>query len=334
MIKKIYGRLRKMLPKGFNGFITKSLYFLGIKPTVQQIKSPLNKGAVVFSADFEMAWAFRYSKKQAANAEKKGIEERNNVPVFVKLFEEYKIPITWATVGHLFLGECNKENGKVHPYMPRPDYFENKNWLFDKGDWYEHDPCTNFEKDPAWYAPDLIEMIKNSSVNHEFGCHTFSHIDMTYKNCTKEIAQAEIFECQKIARQNGFELKSMVFPGGTLGNYEVLKENGFTNYRKPLNYDVGLPVKDKHGLWAIPSSIGLDKTPYNWSSKTYIKQARSFLKKAAQKRMVVHFWFHPSMNKWYLENVFPEILKLTNSYREKGKIEVLTMQQVAERMEH
>lgn len=332
MIRKIYSVFRQLIPKEFRGFITQFLFFSGIKPTTQKIKSPLKKGVVVFSADFEMAWAFRYSKKQATNAVIKGLEERKNVPVFVKLFETFNIPVTWATVGHLFLKGCNSENGKAHADMPRPEYFENKNWLFDKGDWYEHDPCSNYEKDPAWYAPDLIELIAKSPVAHEFGCHTFSHIDMTYKNCTKELAQAEILECQKIAKQNGFELKSMVFPGGTLGNFEVLKENGFTNYRKPLNYDVGLPVKDKHGLWAIPSSTGLDKTPYNWSKTTYIKHIKAFLKSAARKKMVVHFWFHPSMNQWYLENVFPEILRLIDQYRTENKLEVLTMQQIAERM--
>lgn len=332
-MKALYNFLRNLLSTKHKGHITKALYTFGIKPRVQKTKSPLKKGVVVFSADFEMAWAFRYSKKQAANAVAKGLEERENVPVFVQLFEKFNIPVTWATVGHLFLKACKANNGIAHSDMPRPAYFENKNWLFDKGDWYEHDPCDDFEQSPAWYAPDLIELIAQSSTAHEFGCHTFSHIDMTYKNCTKELAQAEILECQKIAEQNGISLKSMVFPGGTLGNYEVLKENGFTNYRKPLNYDVGLPVKDKYGLWAIPSSTGLDKTPYNWSKTTYIKHIKAFLKAAASKRMVVHFWFHPSMNKWYLENVFPEILSLVNQYRKDGKIEVLTMQQIAERME-
>lgn len=331
-MKALYSFFRRFIGNKYKGHITKALYTFGIKPTTQKAKSPLKKGVVVFSADFEMAWAFRYSKKQAANAVAKGLEERENVPVFVQLFEKFNIPVTWATVGHLFLKECKTNNGIPHSDMPRPVYFENKNWLFDKGDWYEHDPCADYEQSPAWYAPDLIELIAKSSVAHEFGCHTFSHIDMTYKNCTKELANKELLKCKEVAEQCGVSLKSMVFPGGTLGNFEALKENGFTNYRKPLDYDVGLPVKDKHGLWAIPSSTGLDKTPYNWSKTTYIKHIKAFLKKAARKKMVVHFWFHPSMNKWYLENVFPEILNLVDQYREKDEIEVLTMQHVAERM--
>lgn len=332
-IHKLYSVIRQMLPRNMRGMLTQALYVFRFKPKIQKTKSPLKKGIVVFSADFEMAWAFRYSKHQAANAEIKAIEERNNVPVFVRLFEEYNIPITWATVGHLFLTECKSDKGKAHIEMPRPEFFENKNWLFDKGDWYDHDPCTNYENEPAWYAPDLIELVRKSPVAHEFGCHTFSHIDMTYKNCRKYLANKEILKCKELAKLKGILLKSMVFPGGTLGNFEVLQENGFTNYRKPLNYDIGLPVKDKYGLWAIPSSMGLDKNPYNWSKRTYIKHLKTFLKKAARKKMVVHFWFHPSMNKWYLENIFPEILRLIDQHRAKNEIEVLTMRQVAERME-
>ncbi|MDD2279768.1 MAG: polysaccharide deacetylase family protein [Bacteroidales bacterium] len=332
-MKALYNFFRKFLSSKYKGHITKALYAFGIKPTVQKGNSPLRKGVVVFSADFEMAWAFRYSKRSASKAVTKGLEERNNVPIIIGLFDKYHIPCTWATVGHLMLTECKTTDEKAHSELPRPAYFENKNWEFTSGDWYDHDPASNLKTSPAWYASDLVDMILKSPVDHEIGCHTFSHIDMTYKNCPKQLAEAEILTCNRLAGEKGIKLKSMVFPGGTLGNFEVLKENGFTNYRKPLAYDVGLPVKDKHGLWAIPSSTGLDKTPYNWSKATYIKHIKAFLKTAARKRMVVHFWFHPSMNKWYLENVFPEILSIVNQYREDGEIDILTMQQVAEKME-
>lgn len=332
-MKALYSFFRKLLSTKYKGHITKALYAFGIKPSVQKAKSTLQRGVVVFSADFEMAWAFRYSKRSASKAFEKGLEERNNVPIILGLFEKYHIPCTWATVGHLMLSKCHKTDGKAHADLPRPAYFENRNWKFSSGDWYDHDPVSNVKSDPAWYASDLVDMIIQSPVGHEIGCHTFSHIDMTYKNCPKQLAEAEILACNKLAAEKGLKLKSMVFPGGTFGNFEVLKANGYSCYRKPMAYDVGLPVKDRTGLWAIPSSLGLDKTPYNWSAKTYINQAAVFLNQAAKHRMVVHYWFHPSMNQWYLANVFPVILRMVNQYQLDGKVDVLTMQQVAEKME-
>ena len=330
-MRAVYGKIRKVLSPTLKGRITRSLYALGVKPTCSTESSNLEKGVVTFSADFEMAWAFRFSKKHSQNAEVKGLVERENVPIILKHLEGNRIPVTWATVGHLMLDSCKKVNNKCHAEMVRPVFFENKNWRYAQGDWYQHDPGTNYEEDPAWYAPDLIQQITRSSVKHEIGCHTFSHIDMTYKNCPKILAESEIKACKNLAKKIGVKLESMVFPGGTLGNYEVLKGNGFICYRKPMKYDIALPFIDVHGLVAIPSAWGLDKSDYDWSHEVYIKMARSYIKAAAKTRKVVHFWFHPSMDSWYLEKVFPNILELVSLARKKGQIEVLTMGQLAKK---
>ena len=126
------------------------------------------------------------------------------------------------------------------------------------------------------------------------------------------------------------DLKSMVFPGGTFGNFETLKDNGFICYRKPLKYHLDIPYIDKYGLVAIPSSLGLDRDPYGWSKEFHLKMIRNYLKKAEKYKLVCHFWFHPSLDSWYLENVMPEMVKMVAEYRNAGKIEVLTMRQVAE----
>ena len=140
------------------------------------------------------------------------------------MFEDFCIPITWATVGHLFLSECKKED---HNRMRRIPYFENRNWAYNSGDWFDCDPYTNWEKAKAWYAPDLIEKILKSKVNHEIGCHTFSHIDFSDKNCSPEVAEDEIKSCIEAAKKWGIELRSIVFPGGTYGNIEIIKKYGY-----------------------------------------------------------------------------------------------------------
>jgi peptidoglycan/xylan/chitin deacetylase (PgdA/CDA1 family) len=216
--------------------------------------------------------------------------------------------------------------------MPRPGYFENNNWLFAKGDWYDADPCSDCKTSPAWYAPDLIDMIIQSPVHHEIGCHTFSHIDCTDKNCPADLLQSELQACIDVASKNGIKLKSLVFPGGTLGNYSMLRDMGFSSYRKPMKYHIDMPVIDKFGLVQIPSSHNLEKPPNNWSARTCIWMANSFVLKAARHKQVAHLWFHPSMNSWYLENVLPHILALIRKMEDEGKIEVLTMGKLTERI--
>ena len=329
----LYSKIRSLLSHKNKGRLTKLIYLFNIKPTHNRKNaSTFKKGIVVFSADFEMAWAFRYSKTENMNADNLALRERENVPVLLELFEKHDIPITWATVGHLFLEKCNCENGNKHLEMNRPKYFENRNWLFQDGDWYDSDPCSNYKEDPAWYAPDLIDIILKSKVKHEIGCHTFSHIDCSYENCEKMLLDNELDRCVKEAKRKDIKLKSFVFPGGTFGNYESLIKHGFTSYRKPSKHNIDIPYIDKYGLISIPSSFGLDKDPYNWSVRFHKTIIRKYIKKTIRSKQVCHFWFHPSMNNWYLENVFPEILNLVYQHRKNGSIDVLTMQQVAERI--
>lgn len=289
------------------------------------------KGVVIFSADFEMAWAFRYSKEKKEKAVEMGLLERKNVPQLLEVFDKHQIPVTWATVGHLFLNGCSRDSsGRLHPEMARPEHFDNRNWSFKTGDWYDQDPGSDVSTDPAWYAPDLIDCILAAKAGHEIACHTFSHLDFTYKNCPKELADAELDACMRLAENKSVCLKSMVFPGGTFGNFESLKERGFLCYRKPMRYRIDLPYIDQYGLVAIPSSLGLDRDPYGWSKEFHLRMVRKFLEKTVKYNLVCHFWFHPSMDQWYLDNVMPELIEMIAEFKHANAIRSITMADLAE----
>ena len=296
-----------------------------LEPGIAEKKSEAN---LVISADFELGWAFRYSRKNN-RPEEMADRARRNFPFLIKLFEEYNIKITWATVGHLFLRECKKGD---HDWMHRIPFFTNKNWVFSKGDWFDCDPYSSIRDDKTWYAPDLIEKILNSRVEHEVGCHSFSHIDFSDKNCPRKVAEDEIKACIEVAKQWDINLKSFVFPGGTYGNYQTLKEFGFTNYRKILDYELMQPVIDENGLVIIPVSTGLGNNGLGWTKEYFFKRLKKYIDKAVENGTVCHFWFHPSIDEWFLHNVFPEILKYTSEKREEGKLRILTMTEIAKRV--
>ena len=328
--KEIYSQLRACLPNTLRGTLTKALYDLGLKPTVnKEAKSFLKKGIVVFSGDFELSWAWRYAKG-SVNYLEKGRLERKNVPEILELLDFYHIPATWATVGHLFLNECIREDLRLpHPDMLRPAYFMNDVWQFNDGDWYDHDPCSNPENAPEWYAPDLIGKILQSKVKHEIACHTFSHIDFSARNCPSELADSEIRKCLQVAQRFYVNLESMVFPGNTFGNFDVLEKWGFICYRQQTAFDIDLPKKDKYGLVIIPDGGMLDKDPYGWSDDFHIKAARKCVEQAIKHRLVCHFWFHPSMDEQYLHKIFPAILKYVSEQAQKKRIDIMTMKDLA-----
>mgnify|MGYP003622244240 CR=1 FL=1 len=83
------------------------------------------KSVLLISADFELAWAWRYSKNKgnAKSAIEKAVSERKNLPKILSVCDDYNIPVTWATVGHLFLESCQKTNHIPHTDLPRPSHF-------------------------------------------------------------------------------------------------------------------------------------------------------------------------------------------------------------------
>lgn len=317
------------------GKLTFLMHGLPFKPSVKRSNAPfINKfpgkytGALVISADFEMAWAWRYSKN-LENPVKKGMIERQNIPILLEMFEQYNFPVTWATVGHLFLKECKKTDGIPHANLKRIPHFTNKVWSFLNGDWFEHDPCSNLSDEPSWYAPDLINLIIANQVPHEIGCHTFSHIACTNELCPPEVMENEIKECVYLAKKKGIELKSMVFPGGTNGNYQVLKKYGFINYRINSNWDLFYPEKDSDGLWKIPSSAAIENHGFGWSSNYYENYYKKYIDKAIKTGTVCHLWFHPCIDQFCLYEIFPKILQYAVKKRNEGKLWICTMEKLA-----
>ncbi len=334
-MRLFYKIIRKLLPLGVNSILTKILFKFSTKPFVKKDEiKPANKfpngqkGGVIISADFELGWAWRYARKYKSPLKKSSeMAElaRSNFPILLKLFEDYNIPITWATVGHLFLKEC--KNGD-HDWMHCIPYFENKNWRYYSGDWYDCDPASDYKKDPHWYAPDLIKSIIGSKVNHEIGCHTFSHIDFSDKNCLPVVADDEIKACLNASKSFNLDLKSMVFPGGTFGNIPILKKYGFKIYRKNVKYDLAYPYKDEYGLIITPTSVSFGKY-HNWSAKYYISRYKRYIDKAINTGTIAHFWFHPSLDRWTIDKVLPSVFGYLKEKRDTNILWIGTMREIA-----
>jgi peptidoglycan/xylan/chitin deacetylase (PgdA/CDA1 family) len=279
------------------------------------------KAVVILSADFELAWAWRYSKMSHNPLEKalsKAKSERENMPKILEVCEQYNIPITWLTVGHLFLESCTKENGIPHPEILRLPKFENNWWKFDTEDWFADDPCTNYKTDPLWYCPDLIEMILHSSVHHEIGCHTFSHIDCRDSICTPEIFKSEIEACERASNRLKIpKMRSFVHPGHTIGNLIQLENLGFTSYRTDNYNTIGFPSRDVNtSLWRFNTTLELYYRQ-NWSVRAQIYLYINTLKRSIRNNAISYFWFHPSFSPDFVNKILPSLFEWIDKNREE-----------------
>lgn len=309
----------------FRALLGKCNFLLGRNPKVLHVENykefipETYKSVLIISSDFELAWAWRFAKaydNPLDTALKMARDERENIPDIINLCERFNIPISWMTVGHLFLESCKKENGKLHLNLPRLKKFENTFWKFDQDDWFNNISCSSYKTSPEWYCPDLIKLIIDSKVKHEIGCHTFSHIDCRDEVCSSEVFLAELHECKKIANDWGIELKSFVHPGHTIGNLENLAEEGFTSYRTDNRNVLGYPIKKLDKFWEFEQTAEFIYRD-DWSVEFQVKRYIEIIKRSMKSNTVAVFWFHPSFPKKVINSIWPKVFKFMDENRDK-----------------
>jgi len=293
--------------------------------------APFRHGAqasVTISADFELSWACR-GWRSAEQTRLNAARERCNVSSLVPLLEEYDIPVTWATVGHLFLERCERgADGRAHPQMPRPIMATRRamaRWI---GDWYAHDPCTDYRLDPLWYCPDLIRLILGSRVCHEIASHSFSHISFLAQNSTPDLVEQEIAQCQAAMSPFGLSPRSLVYPYNHMGHHyaPLLARLGLTcvRHRDPV-IRLSYPERLACGIYKLYESMNLRRPKYY----SYIDKVRIFLDEAIQRHAAYHIWFHPSDPTELFQVEFPAIIQEIAVRRREGQLWVTTMADLA-----
>lgn len=309
--------------------------------------SPLDRAALVVSIDVEMSWGLIHDR----NREYDFPDERDQMRRLLDVFDEHRVPATWAFVGHLLLNGCECADGLAHPELVRPEY----EW-FD-GDWLAADPCSTAAEAPTWYAPDLMESIVARDVGHEIGSHSFTHLIAGDPGCSEAAFRSDLRLCREHSERRGATLRSFIYPRNQYGHEHVLGEEGISSYRGPrfdahaassptmrrargmvemavpTRKSVVFPVADQ-GVWNLPATYLHDVG----DSRRYplkVAQATRRLRQAVTHRGLFHIWFHPHNLQHETDRWFDGLNRLLNraaTLRDEDVLDTLTMAQVAERL--
>ena len=161
----------------------------------------------------------------------------------------------------------------------------------------------------------------------------------------------------RLAKQNGFELRSFVFPRNRAAHLDVLREHGFRCFRgaDPDAYEekswpliakrlghvwdvvraatppVTRPQQTEQGLWNVPGSMIY--FPMNGIRRLIplerrVRRAVKGLDAACDERAVFHLWFHPTNIAEPLQPMLRglrQILEHARRLRDRGRLAILPM---------
>jgi peptidoglycan/xylan/chitin deacetylase (PgdA/CDA1 family) len=233
----------------------------------------MNNGKFVISLDFELQWGMIDHITKTSPYRENILNVHKVVPRLIDVFEKYNIHCTFAAVGFLFFNNYNhlvdwlegeKERRREGEKERRREGEKERRREGEKerrreGPSYNNqtlNACSYFEQVKSdeteyYFAPDLIEQISKHP-NFEIASHTFSHYYCLEKGQTIDDFRRDLQMAKKIAKENGIDIKSLVFPRNQINEeyLQICREEGFET------------VRSNEKSWMYRASAGNENTKW------------------------------------------------------------------------
>lgn len=318
------------------------------------------QGIFIISLDFELGWGV-HDINADGHYDENILAVHKVVPDMLKLFQQYDIHATWATVGALFAHSVDE----LKAYIPdeKPSY--NKPTF---APYHLIDQQKIKRQDKRYFAPQLIEQVVNTPYQ-EMATHTFSHYYCLERGQTSEQFKADLeaaFDIGKTAYQ------SIIFPRNqTNPKYlAVCEALGIRAYRgntrhalyAPHCHQAGWKLRrlllildtyinltghhtfplssiQKDPIYNIPASAFL--RPYHRKlhllERLRIRRIKRAMTYAAKNNEIYHLWWHPHNLGKYLSRNFQALEEILAHYAElkaRYGFESKNMQEVVDSIEN
>lgn len=315
-----------------------------------EIRKQFECGAVILSLDTEQIWGYldlmNETQFQKRYPDALGAHEK-----VLACLSNAGVSATWFMVGGMAL---RGSDGARDPRMARLPI-----------QWTGRIPGGVEATTPLWYRQSFVERLRKANPVQEIGLHGgLTHLIWTDAHSTREVVRWELAEGVKALEQSLVRPLSFSYGREQEAHHDLLPAHGIRCYRgrnAARSFRLGptlpgafarlfdemrrrapMPVWPEEtlpGLWNIPSSLFL--YPIG-ASRTRVVGLRSRIERfsrglaaATRLRGIFHFCLHP-------ENLaespsgfslFEDILERLIQSRDRGDVEILTMSEVAARME-
>ncbi|MBK6517857.1 MAG: polysaccharide deacetylase family protein [Polyangiaceae bacterium] len=278
---------------------------------------------MTISIDLELAWGI-WDKPSNDYFGRCAELETHIVESLLSMFDRHGVTATWAFVGRL---------------LDRAPSF----------------PVKTDHGEKIWYAPHLIDSIREARTEQELGSHSFEHV--YFGTIDRQAARADLDAARAVHARHGIEFRSFVFPRNQVAHVDLLGEVGLRVFRSVdvgwfmaagrLGPAAGMAANLLDKMLAVPPSVvearrrgGTVELPSSTlllgrnglrrlvrPSAVVVKHALG-LRAARAARRVFHLWFHPSNFYYETERqlgVLERVLEFAAGMRDKGEIDIVPM---------
>jgi len=308
------------------------------------------RGVVILSLDTEQIWGY----SDLLSEPQFGRRYPDAVGAHEKLLEclsRAGVSATWLIVGGMALGGSQGARDRRMAGLPI--------------EWTVRIPCGTEATTPLWYRRSFVGHLRKARPLQEIGLHGgLTHFIWTNPLATREVVKCELAEGVEALEQALVRPLSFSFGREQEAYYDLLPVHGIRCYRgrtlarafqlgptlhgalarlfDELRRSTPSPVWPQEtlpGLWNIPASLFL--YPIG-ASRTRVSGLRSRIERfsrgmaaAIRHRGIFHYCLHPEnlTESRHGFSMFEEMLERLIRTRDRGDIEILTMGEVAARME-
>jgi len=314
-----------------------------------EVRRQFDRGVVMLSFDVEQIWGYLdlLAEDQFRRQHPDALDAHTRL---LECLVAANVSATWFVVGGLALRGSEGERDRRMAGLPYK--------------WTERIPAGDEASAPLWYRRSFIEALRNEP-SQEIGLHGgLTHLIWTDPFATREIVAWELAQGVAALEEASVSPISFSFGREREAFYDLLPGGGIVCYRGRTvapSYRLGRGVVGKAarlldelsrttphlvwpqetlpGLWNIPSSLFLYSIHRSRTMLTgfqsRIERFNRGIEAAARYRGIFHFCLHPENLTRAPEGfaVFEQMVERLVAARARGDIEILTMRDVAGRME-
>lgn len=311
---------------------------------------PFERGVVILSFDTEQIWGYvdLFDEQRFLKRYPRAIETHESL---LEHLCSAGISATWFLVAGLALDGSQGQRDLRFAGLPQG--------------WVSRVRSGDQSSAPLWYRRSFVERLRDSRPRQEIGIHGgLTHLIWTDSHTTPNVATRELTRAIGALGESGVRATSFSYPRDEERYPDLLAANGVLCYRGRLQVRAHLlgrtfrgrllriadeirradpvvvwPEETLPGLWNVPSSmflypLGRTRTRFVTARMRVERFARG-VEAAARERGVFHFCLHPENLAEHpcgislLDDCLSELMKA----RDRGDVEVLTVGEVASRME-